>query len=138
MANYELQSVLLQKVSAMSPRVGAQTNIRERIGSLLLANTYLGMPTLDAVAANLNVSSRSLQRKLQEEGVTYQQLLDSTCKSLALHYLQSGQYPVKEVSYMLGYNELSAFNRAFRRWTGSTPVSYQKANWAQPVRSVHP
>jgi AraC-like DNA-binding protein len=127
MANYELQSVLLQKVSAMDKAFGDRRKMSERIGSLLLVNAYLGIPTLESIAANLNTSSRSLQRKLQEEGVTYQQLSDSTRKSLALHYLESGQYPVKEVSYILGYNELSAFNRAFRRWTGTTPVSYQKA-----------
>ncbi|GAB4039957.1 AraC family transcriptional regulator [Spirosoma jeollabukense] len=126
MANYELQSVLLQKVSAMDMAFGTRKKMSERIGSLLLVNAYLGIPTLESIAANLNTSARSLQRKLQEEGVTYQQLSDSTRKSLALHYLESGQYPVKEVSYILGYNELSAFNRAFRRWTGTTPVSYQK------------
>ncbi|CAN5675323.1 ornithine utilization transcriptional regulator OruR [soil metagenome] len=126
MANYELQSVLLQKVSAMDTALGNRKKMSERIRSLLLVNSYLGIPTLEAIAANLNTSSRSLQRKLQEEGVTYQQLSDSTRKSLALNYLGSGQYPVKEVSYILGYNELSAFNRAFRRWTGTTPVSYQK------------
>lgn len=126
MANYELQGVLLQKISAMDTAFGDRRKMSERIGSLLLVNAYLGIPTLEAIAANLNTSSRSLQRKLQEEGVTYQQLSDSTRKSLALHYLESGQYPVKEVSYILGYNELSAFNRAFRRWTGTTPVSYQK------------
>ncbi|MFD2932605.1 AraC family transcriptional regulator [Spirosoma flavum] len=125
-ADYELQAVLLRKVSAMDEAYSKTKLLSERINNFLLANAYLGLPTLDSIASNLNVSSRSLQRKLQEEGVTYQQLSDSTRKSLALHYLESGQYPVKEVSYILGYNELSAFNRAFRRWTGTTPVSYQK------------
>ncbi|QIP17371.1 AraC family transcriptional regulator [Spirosoma aureum] len=125
-ADYELQGLLLRKVSAMNDAFTNTKALSERINKFLLANAYLGVPTLDAIAANLNVSSRSLQRKLQEEGVTYQQLTDSIRKSLALHYLQSGHYPVKEVSYILGYNELSAFNRAFRRWTGTTPVSYQR------------
>ena len=127
-ADYELQGVFLRKVSAMDANYRAGQAFSERITNFLLANAYLGVPTLNAIAANLNVSGRSLQRKLQDEGVTYQQLADSTRKSLALHYLTSGQYPVKEVSYILGYNELSAFNRAFRRWTGTTPVSYQKDN----------
>ena len=126
-ADYELQAVFLRKVSVLSNAFRQTRAVSERITTYLLANAYLGMPTLEAVAANLSVSSRSLQRKLQEEGVTYQQLADTTRKSLALHYLSSGQYPVKEVSHILGYNELSAFNRAFRRWTGTTPVSYQKS-----------
>ena len=126
-ADYELQGVFLRKVNAMNEAFRKAQGFSERITNFLLASAYLGVPTLDAIAANLNVSSRSLQRKLREEGVTYQQLTDSIRKSLALHYLESGQYPVKEVSCILGYNELSAFNRAFRRWTGTTPVSYQKA-----------
>jgi AraC-like DNA-binding protein len=44
---------------------------------------------------------------------------------LAIHFLESGKYQVKEISTMLGYNELSAFSRAFKRWTGKTPVTYQ-------------
>lgn len=124
--DYDLQRVLLRKVSVLNDAFTNMHVLSERINSYLLANACMGVPTLDAIAANLNVSSRSLQRKLQEEGVTYQQLTDSLRKSLALHYLESGTYPVKEVSYMLGYNELSAFNRAFRRWTGTTPTSYQK------------
>jgi len=127
-ADYDLQCVLLRKVSALNDAFMNTHVLSERINKYLLSNACMGVPTLDAIAANLNVSSRSLQRKLQEEGVTYQQLTDSLRKSLALHYLESGNYPVKEVSYMLGYNELSAFNRAFRRWTGTTPASYQKGS----------
>ena len=126
-ANYELQSVLLQKASVMSDTIEERQPLKERICTYLLANAYLGIPTLEGIAANFNTSARSLQRKLQEEGVTYQQLADSIRKSLAVYYLESGKYPVKEVSYILGYNELSAFTRAFKRWTGTTPVSYLKA-----------
>ncbi|MCK8495238.1 AraC family transcriptional regulator [Spirosoma sp. RP8] len=123
-ANYELQSVLLQQASAMSETLADRQPLKERIYTYLLANAYLGIPTLEGIAANFNTSARSLQRKLQEEGVTYQQLADSIRKSLAVHYLESGKYLIKEVSYILGYSELSAFTRAFKRWTGTTPVSY--------------
>lgn len=125
-ANYELQGILLQKASALIGTLASNQPLNERIGSYLLANAYLGIPTLDGLAANFNTSARSLQRKLQDEGVTYQQLADSIRKSLAVHYLESGKYPMKEISYLLGYNELSAFTRAFKRWTGVTPGSYQR------------
>jgi len=64
---------------------------------------------------------------LYEEGVSFQQLADSVRRSIAMHYLQSGNFPLKEVSHILGYNELSAFTRAFKRWTGKTPGDFQKA-----------
>lgn len=125
-ADYELQGMLLKKVGTADNTLATGQNLQTRISNFLLANTYLGIPSLEELAANFNTSARSLQRKLQEEGVTYQQIVDTIRKSLALHYLQSGNYPLKEISYILGYNEISAFNRAFKRWTGTTPLNYQE------------
>lgn len=125
-ASYELQKFFLQKVSAASgdpllPSISFQVKILD----YLMKNAYMGILSLEDVAANFNITARTLQRKLQEEGVTFQQLADSARKSLAIHFLESGKYQVKEISNMLGYNELSAFSRAFKRWTGKTPVTYQ-------------
>lgn len=125
-ANYEMQSLLLQKAGAMDQSLTAVPNLRTRLSSYLLANAYLGIPSLEQLAANFNTSPRTLQRRLQDEGLSYQQLAESVRKSLALHYLEAGNYPMKEISYILGYNELSAFTRAFKRWTGSSPANYQK------------
>jgi AraC-like DNA-binding protein len=89
-----------------------------------MANAYLGILSLEDVAANFNMAPRSLQRRLQEEDITFQQLADSVRKSLALHYIRLGEHPIKAISNMLGYNELSAFSRAFKRWTGKAPANY--------------
>ncbi|MBD2700205.1 AraC family transcriptional regulator ligand-binding domain-containing protein [Spirosoma sp. BT702] len=124
-ANYDVQQFLVQQATALSNPVNAEPTLKERIGNYLITNAYLGIPTLEGMAANFNTSARSLQRKLQDEGVTYQQLADSIRKSLAMTYLESGKYPLKEISYLLGYNELSAFSRAFKRWTGAAPVTYR-------------
>jgi AraC-like DNA-binding protein len=124
-ANYEMQSLLLQKIGAVDDSLANIPSLRARLSSYLLANAYLGIPSLEDLAANFNTSARTLQRRLQEEGITYQQLAESVRKSLALHYLQSGSYPIKEISYILGYNELSAFTRAFKRWTGSSPAKFK-------------
>ncbi|MFD1144730.1 AraC family transcriptional regulator ligand-binding domain-containing protein [Larkinella insperata] len=129
-ANYELQNLLLKKVSEQNRDFENAKALKERISSYLLTNAYLGIPTLEQMAANFNTSPRSLQRKLQEEGVTYQQVADAIRKSLAINYLSSGSYPVKEISYILGYNELSAFSRAFKRWTGTTPGHFQRQQLA--------
>ncbi|SDG44730.1 AraC family transcriptional regulator [Chitinophaga filiformis] len=123
-ANYEIQQALLRKVNESITVTGGA--LGEKIRHYLLTNAYLGIPSLNDIAANFNVSARTLQRKLKEEGISYQDVADEVRKSLAIHYLEEGGYPVKEISYMLGYNELSAFTRAFKRWTGRTPVSFQK------------
>jgi len=131
LADYALQRELIQKAKAMRRDSITPQKLSENITAWLMSNAYLGMPSLEQLAANFNTSTRSLQRRLNEEGVTYQQLTDAMRQSLAIHYLGTGQYAVKEVAYMLGYNELSAFTRAFRRWTGTTPARF-KANY--PVR----
>jgi AraC-like DNA-binding protein len=123
-ANYELQHTLLQKVGAIPQELSNAQTYQAKIYNYLLANSYLGIVSLETISANFNVSVRSLQRKLKEEGVKYQEVADEVRKSLAVNYLSSGSYNVKEISHMLGYNELSAFTRAFKRWTGTTPVNY--------------
>lgn len=125
-ANYALQESLLQKVNTPIPAKAGVGSWQEKVQQYLMKNAYLGIVSLEEMAANFNVSPRSLQRKLKDEHVTYQELADDVRKSLALHYLEAGGYYVKEISYMLGYNELSAFSRAFKRWTGTTPAGYQR------------
>lgn len=124
-ANYELQNLLLQKVSSLPKTADQPQTLQTRIYNYLLANSYLGVSSLDDIAANFNITPRSLQRKLKEEGIKYQDIADAVRHSLAVYYISSGNYPLKDISWMLGYNELSAFTRAFKRWTGSSPLQYQ-------------
>jgi AraC-like DNA-binding protein len=124
-ADYQLQNSLLKSIHYLQPK-SSTTALQSKIYNYLLANAYLGIPTLEAIAANMNTSARSLQRRLQQEGTTYQLIADEVRKSLALYYLQSKNHAIKEVTYMLGYNDISAFTRAFRRWTGNSPAQFQK------------
>jgi AraC-like DNA-binding protein len=123
-ANHELQTALLQKVAARPADTPAAGFMRDKITGYLLANAYLGVPSLEDLAANFGTTARTLQRKLRAEDTSYQAVADAVRKTLALHYLQVGAHPLKEVSYLLGYNELSAFSRAFKRWTGHSPTAY--------------
>lgn len=124
-ADHALQTLLLQKVSTTAEnQPSPHRSFKTSVYTYLFTNAYLGTLSLEDVAANFNMTPRSLQRRLQEEGITFKELSDSVRKSLALFYLQSGKYPLKEISYMLGYNELSAFSRAFKRWTGKAPIHF--------------
>lgn len=87
----------------------------------LITNTDDGKLSLQDVASHFNMTPRSLQRRLQKERATFQHLVNLVRKSIALQYLQSGKYQLKEISSMLGYNEVSSFSRAFKRWTGCAP-----------------
>ena len=123
-ANYELQKLLIDTFHAkQKEKLVLSQEMKPRVLDYLMANSYLGVSSLGTVAANFSLTTRSLQRKLQKEGTTFQQLSDSVKKSLAIQFLTQN-HPVQEVSDMLGYNEMSAFSRAFKRWTGKAPINY--------------
>jgi len=122
-ANYELQEILLKKTSHLSPNKKNQT-LGARVHNYLLANSYLGVASLSDIASNFNMSARTLQRQLKSEGYSFQRIADDVKRSLAEHYLSSGNFALKDISWMLGYNELSAFSRAFKKWTGVTPENF--------------
>ena len=85
-----------------------------------------GEPKLPDVARTIGVSVRTLQRRLSESGVDYKGLVDDIRHRLALRYLKDRKHTLSEVAYLLGYSEISAFSRAFRRWTGSTPSDHRR------------
>lgn len=80
-----------------------------------------GYPGLDQVATALQLSPATIQRELASEGLTYKRLVELTRRNLAFAYLKQRQLPLSEISFLLGYSELSAFSRAMRRWTGESP-----------------
>jgi AraC-like DNA-binding protein len=77
------------------------------------------------VAAELHMSPRSLQRKLSAENTTFRKLVEAVRQELAESYLADGNTPLMEISYLLGFSAQSAFSRAFKRWTGSTPQEFR-------------
>jgi AraC-like DNA-binding protein len=83
-------------------------------------------PTIRAVAGDLAVSVRTLQNKLKEEGTSFQELLDLMRKEASLALLKDPAMSLYDVSFLLGFSEQSAFNHAFRRWTGLTPKAYRQ------------
>jgi AraC-like DNA-binding protein len=82
---------------------------------------------LARVARQMAMSTRTLQRQLKERGVDFKHLADDTRRRFAVNYLKDRKNTLTEVAFLLGYSELSAFNRAFKRWTGSTPLDYRRS-----------
>ncbi|OPG97593.1 AraC family transcriptional regulator [Chryseobacterium mucoviscidosis] len=90
-------------------------------------------PTLQHTAEHLGVSIRTLQSRLREEGTTYNEISVQVRKELALRYLQKGTYSVGDIAYALHFSEQSAFQNAFKKWTGQTPGQY-RANLKQHMQ----
>ncbi|MEM6694303.1 MAG: AraC family transcriptional regulator [Pseudomonadota bacterium] len=85
-----------------------------------------GLPKMADIARRLGLSARSLHRRLADHGFSFQTLTEETRREIALGMLQEDRYALSEIAFLTGYSEQSAFNRAFKRWTGLTPAAYRK------------
>lgn len=83
--------------------------------------------SIESVASAMHLSVRSLQRRLEQAGYSFSKLLSEIREEMARHYLDLGA-PVAEVATMLGYSEISGFNKAFKRWVGQSPAEYLEAH----------
>jgi len=99
----------------------------QRIRAALLEALPSGRASMDTVARKLMMSKRTLQRRIDAEGSSYQVILDETRTDLANHYLQNTVLTVAEIAFLLGFSEPNSFYRAFRAWTGSTPEQVRRA-----------
>lgn len=103
-------------------------NLVARVRAVLTEQLPSGEPSEAAVAAAVHLSSRSLQRKLAEEGSSYTKLLTQTRRELAHSYLRGGRHSVSEIAYLLGFADTSSFTRAFKRWEGTSPSAYRESS----------
>jgi len=124
-SDYRLLQLLIhyaeEKLAAIAGTMGFATIVRNAILHLVKPQ----FPTIEQVAANLNISVRTLQRRLKEENFTYKNVLDDLKQQLAIDYLKNRQLSVKEIAYLLDYAEPSSFIRSFKRWTGKSPREYR-------------
>jgi len=103
----------------------AATPLRDRVWNVLSRGMRGGHLRMSQVADLMHLSPRTLQRRLGEAGTTYQQVLDQVRHHLARHLLDATDLDVGEIAFLLGFEELNSFNRAFRRWEGATPARWR-------------
>lgn len=96
-----------------------------RVRSELIARLPSGYVDESDIASSINLSRRSLQRKLRQQGVSFTELLDSSRRELGLQYVRDPQYSLNEIAYLLGFAEPGNFTRAFKRWYGKPPSQYR-------------
>ncbi|MYM21840.1 helix-turn-helix domain-containing protein [Duganella sp. FT135W] len=91
----------------------------------LLLETQSTFPSLNVAARLLNVTSRTLHRRLVEEGTSYRDVIDEVRQLLAVEHLKVGKLSVDEIAFSLGYTDTANFRRAFIRWTGLSPSAFR-------------
>jgi len=125
-AEPRLQAVLERQLEELLARLPQDRSVvslvRRHLADLLLD----GEGSVRAVATKVHMSPRTLQRRLHDEGTTFAEVLSALRRELALQYLQDEHRTINEVTFLLGFAEVSAFHHAFKRWTGKTPAEYQR------------
>jgi AraC-like DNA-binding protein len=120
-ANHALWAILEPAFDRRMEDLTEEALFRDQVRACLLEMLASGHYSMTNVAPKFAISNRTLQRRLKEEGTTFQEVLDGLREELARHYLSTTNYTSTEISFLLGYEEPNSFFRAFRAWTGQTP-----------------
>jgi AraC-like DNA-binding protein len=125
-ANAELARVNDEQTETYLASFLAVSAAREVV-SRIIERLPDGPPSQKQIAAAMNVSNRTLQRRLRDEGTSFIDLLQDARLALAKKYLSQPQRSIVEIAYLLGFSEPSTFSRAFKRWTGKAPAEFREA-----------
>ncbi|MGH7303540.1 MAG: AraC family transcriptional regulator [Candidatus Rokuibacteriota bacterium] len=125
MADQSLVGYLEALADQQLASIGKEHTLRDRVSRVLWAELSERTPTLEGAARTLGVSARTLQRQLRQEGTTFAKLLAEIRREMAPALLRDGRHGVSEVAFLLGYEDPSAFRRAFQRWFARSPRSFR-------------
>ncbi len=125
-ANEQLLQMLLDHAAKLMSEMTQNQRMTDQVKSLLRLMLKQQPPSSEVIAEKLGVSSRTLQRKLVEEGTHYKDVLNDLRLELALYFLKNTDLSLENIAYELGYRESRSFYRSFKQWTGRTAGSYRQ------------
>jgi AraC-like DNA-binding protein len=127
-ADPKLFAMLRSYAENLLPEINPEAEISARVSEVLGKSLAGGQRSIGVVSKQIGVSPRTLQRKLNEEGTSYHKLVEDVQRALSERYLKSSELTICEISYLVGFSQQSAFQRAFKRWKGITPKEFQRRN----------
>jgi AraC-like DNA-binding protein len=98
------------------------------IHKLIVEGLPGGIPSVIQVAEYLGMSPRTLKRRLSEKGLTFRDLVQKIQQDVSLDLIKNSPLSMAEIAFQTGFSEQSAFNRAFKRWTGESPADFRKSS----------
>jgi AraC-like DNA-binding protein len=112
---------------ALADRPGKGQSFQSSVENAIVPLLPHGKAAADEIAHQLGVSKRTLARRLSSEGLSFSKLLEDLKLHLAMRYLADAELSVSQIAWLLGYQEIGAFSRAFKHWTGKTPRETRSA-----------
>jgi AraC-like DNA-binding protein len=123
-----LEAAVLKYAAELLEKVdpeGAAT-ARARLRRHLVGSMHSGEVALHNAARHLGTTGRTLQRRLREEGTSFNEVLDEVRRDVALAQMRARRQSIDELAFVLGFEKSSSFHRAFKRWTGLTPGEFRR------------
>ena len=123
-----LNNLLLKSCeAALTDRKGNESELRTTVENAISSLLPHGRVVVDDIARSLGMSKRTLSRRLSDEGLNFTEVLQQLRRDLADRYLDDPKLHISKIAWLLGFNEVSAFTHAFKRWTGKTPSQIRRA-----------
>ncbi|MFN3712541.1 MAG: AraC family transcriptional regulator [Alcanivoracaceae bacterium] len=120
-----LSGMMEREASQLMAEYDSRTNLVAAVRREIFRLLVEGEPTLEQVAARLDIAERTLQGRLRKQGMGFQEVLDGLRRTLAELYMQDAGLSLTDIALLLGFAEHSSFTRAFRRWFAETPAQYR-------------
>ena len=123
--NPDLLEVIAPRLEAELAEELAATSIKEQLKAVLKRSMAGRKPRVEDAAHEMRVSVRTLQRRLLDEGLTFQSLVEEARHEMAHHYLRQPALELIDTAYLLGYEDPNSFIRAFQKWEGTSPGQWR-------------
>lgn len=128
--NADLLAAVAPQLEAELKQQLAEKSFREQVKGTLKRLLAGERPGIEHVARELRLSKRTLQRRLTEDGISFQELMEEARRELARHYLLHSSLELNETAYLLGYEDANSFFRAFHEWEGTSPGQWRTVHTA--------
>ena len=124
--NPSLDELLNNQAEYLLDELDGSESVVQQTRRLIVRHLPEGNLNVEKVSSELNMSRRTLARKLKEEGTSFKDLAEKTKKALSVDYLKQNTISINDIAFLLGFSESSAFSRAFKRWYGDYPQGYRR------------
>lgn len=131
--NPYVYSAMLKQVNVLLARLQSRRSFSRKIRRLISRQMATDRIDADTLARQCHMSRQTLYRRLKKEGMSFHELVEDVRKDKALRYVAADHYALGEIAFLLGFSELSAFSRAFKRWTGMAPAQYRAQHRGKPT-----
>ncbi|WP_339223882.1 helix-turn-helix domain-containing protein [Paenibacillus sp. FSL W7-1332] len=135
--NEELLEILTPALDRSLDELQSHRSITDLVKWIMKRSLTGGRPDIQSVAKELNMSDRTLQRRLTDANASFKQLLTQARHEQAIEYLADPSLDIKEIAFLIGYEDQNSFYRAFRLWEGDTPSHWRTEHFNSPSLSEH-